>query len=283
MDLHLFFGVLARHKTLLLRGLVLAAVLAALTYGTPSLSRGPHLVPRGQETWQSQSQVLITFPGFPYGRTQVAPPATSKASSSSTAPASPGFQTNLASLGIVFANLANGDALQSQLRSGSPRDATVRAQPVYDPNSGLPQPFVDLIATGPTGRSAAALAARAATNLQAYIARQQSLAYIPADERIELELIQTASKPQLTQGHKITLAVLVFLAVLTAVVSLAFLLENGSRSQAAGRQAVVSATNGVNGSHGETPPDDYARAILAVGGKVPAGSPGAVAPKRRIP
>ena len=56
MDLKRFFGILHRHKLLIIGGTLLAAVAAVLAY--------TKLAP---EVWQSQSQLLITQGHDPYG------------------------------------------------------------------------------------------------------------------------------------------------------------------------------------------------------------------------
>src|ERR1700761_9722902 len=60
MDLRLFWGVVKRYKRLAIGGTLVAALLAILAYGTPSLSGGmPTIVPHTPPVYQSQAQLLI--------------------------------------------------------------------------------------------------------------------------------------------------------------------------------------------------------------------------------
>ena len=222
MDLRLFFGVLRRHTKLVIGGIVLGVVLAVFAYGTPKLGGGSvKIVPHGQEVWQSQSTLLITYSGFPYGRTQSPEHSTALA--------------NLATLSTVYANLGNGDQVLPAVLKGAPAGATVKSAPVYDANSGLPQPLITLTATAPTAASASSLSARAAAQLQSYVTAQQTESGIPVPDRIELQPLQKAGNVSLVQGHKITSSALIFIAVLTAVVTLAFGLDNHRRGPHAAR------------------------------------------------
>jgi hypothetical protein len=226
MDLRLFFGVIRRSKFLVIGGTLVGLFLAILAYGTPKLVGGkPTIVPHGQEVWEAQSSVLITYAGFPYGRTQ---------SPTSSALAS------LASLSVVYANLAGSDQVTREIMAGEPSTAQVKAQPVYDPNSGLPEPIVSIAATAPTGTGARGLADRAASALQSYVAQKENASAVPSNQRIQLEILQKDATVTLVKGHKPTIPVLVFLALLTAVLTLAFIRDNAR----GGRQVNAPASPG---------------------------------------
>jgi hypothetical protein len=215
MDLNLFFALLWRSKRLVLGGLLLAAALAVLAYGEPSFSGGkPKLVPRGTEVWQSESQLLIAQDGFPYGET--------------TSPS-----VSLATLSPVYANVANGDLVQSEIRQQLGTVGTVKAAEVIDAAASTNLPFVTFVASAPTASLATKLAAGAAVIFQAYVQRQQASSKIPRGRRVQLSIVESGTKPKLVEGHKLSIPILVFLAVMLSVITLVFLRENVRKSRIA--------------------------------------------------
>jgi hypothetical protein len=226
MDVMLFLRVLWRYKWLTLGGVLLGAALAVLAYGQPSFSGGkPTIVPRGAEVWESQSELLITQPSFPYGR------ADEQFTGGSTgAPAVPvGDVNHMAALGPIYAALGRSDTFLRRIHKLTPVPGKVTASDVADPNTGSLLPFVLLTATAPSSTDASTLAKTAATALPAYIARDQAAAGIQPAVRVQLQIVRHGSQPQLVQGHKPTIPLLVFVAVTLAATSLAFILENARR------------------------------------------------------
>ncbi len=211
MDLGLFLAVLWRSRRLMLAGVLLAVVLAVLSYGTPGFSGGkPALEPRGAEVWQSESQLLIAQAGFPYRE----PPE-------ATEPA-----RNLGSLSPIYANLANGGLVQSEIRQQLGPLGTVKASEDIDLAASSFLPFVNIVATASTPAKATRLAAGAASIFQAFVARQQALNNIPPSRRIQLSVVDPGDRATLSEGHKLSIPVLVFVAVLIGVMSFVLLREN---------------------------------------------------------
>jgi capsular polysaccharide biosynthesis protein len=238
VDLSLFLAVLWRSKPLLLAGFVLGLVLAALAYGTPKFSGGlPTLAPRTAEVWQSESQLLITQADYPYGQNESPP------------------QTSLASLSPVYATLANGAVVQSEIHknaAGTP--GKVKAGEAVDVATSSGLPFVNLVATAPTREDAERLATVAGSTFQTYVARQQALARIAPRRRVQLSAVLSAGNTKLIEGHKLSIPILVFVAVLIAIVSLIFLKENLQPRAAAHLHRLGP-------SVGEAPPVDEAPPI----------------------
>jgi hypothetical protein len=211
MDLGLFLAVLWRSRRLVLGGVVAAVLLAVLAYGTPSFAGGhPTLKPRGAEKWQGESQLLISQASFPY-----------RQSSEAAEPA-----RQMGSLSPVYANLANGNVVQAEIRRQLGKVGTVKANEDVDLAASSFLPFVNFLATAPTRSEAAKLAVGAASIFQAFVAKQQVSAGVPAAHRIELTLVQSGNNPKLIEGHKVSIPILVFLAILIATVSIVFLREN---------------------------------------------------------
>lgn len=213
MDFRLFAAVIKRYRKLVGIGFIAAVVLAMLAYGSPTLSNGrPALEPHSSQDWQSNAEVLISQPSDPYGQAMT--------------PTNTGAESYLASLSAVYAALANGNRIQTTLRTQTHGSGTLAAQEVVDPQTGDPLPLVSLTANASSSEEAVRLATMATALLQGYIAQQQTSANVPAGKRITLTVVQSGLPPVLAHGYDMVIPLLVFVCVLGGVVVLAFILEN---------------------------------------------------------
>lgn len=231
MDLALFFQILRRRKKLVIGGTVLAVVLAVFAYGQPGLVNGkPTIIPRGMETWQAQSELLITQSGDPYG--SAIPEYTPGSAKSDNPPALVGDPTRMSVLAPIYASLANGTAVQDMIQNQVRIDGKVSASASSDPYTGAGLPFLVLTARAGNGPGAVQLAMASSSILEHYVNQQQAAANIAPSQRVLLQVVQTGNKASLIQGHKKTTPILVFVAIFCAVVAMAFILENGKRKAA---------------------------------------------------
>jgi hypothetical protein len=178
------------------------------------------IVYRKPEVWQSTSTVLLTQHGFPWGRATL-PSAEVGAGSEFADP------TRFASLTDLYSQFANSDQVKRLMRShGAPKTWKLLATPVQpaNPNSTLPVILLAGQAYTPSDAVKATLIGRSAF-LQ-YVAEQQHSAAIPQDQRIDIQTIQSATKPKVFLPRKKTLPIVILLAVLSATFGLAFVLEN---------------------------------------------------------
>jgi hypothetical protein len=211
MDLGLVLTVLWRSRRLVIAGVLFGAVLAVLAYGTPSFSGGsPTLKPRFAEVWKSESQLLIAQSDYPYRQ---APEADE--------PSRP-----LGSLSPIYANLANGEVVRSEIRRRLGTGGTVKASEDIDLAASSFLPFVNFTATAPTGAEASRFALGAASIFQGFVARQQAASGIPENRRIRLAIVETGAEAKLVEGHKPSIPILVFVAVLIATVAIVLIREN---------------------------------------------------------
>ena len=225
MDLKLFSDVLRRHKRLVLGGVVLATVLAIFAYGRPTFSHGKlTIVPSGTEVWQTQSQLLITQQNDPYGNA-VQGLTLNNPKPTSHDPLQLGGVGYMESLAPIYAAIANGDVVQRQVRRVS-RTATVVGTSLPDPVSGGALPLVQLTVTANSQALGQKLARLAATALEKYVVGQQAAGGIFAVQRVQLSPVQEGFQAKLVKGHKPTGALLVFVGVLAAAITLAFMFEN---------------------------------------------------------
>jgi hypothetical protein len=214
VDLRLYFRVLWRFRILVGVGFVLAIALALLATVRVDLSHGaPKLVYRSHETWMTSSTMLVTKAGFPIGR---------------STDADPNDSAHLAELATIYATLASSDAVRQLMLQDGPIHGTVTAAPVTSPvDAGFVLPMVRVSGTATTPRAALTVTRRASGALKTYIEQQQESNGIASHQRVILRQV-SGPLTSLTrvEGRPKTLPAVVFLAVLTAVLGLAFVLEN---------------------------------------------------------
>jgi hypothetical protein len=217
MDLTLYGRVLRRFWWLVVPGVLLASLLALLSFVRVSPDG---LAYRQPEVWQSQSFLLLTQPGFPWGRT-VLPSGESAARSDYADP------YRFSSLTDLYSQFANSDQVKAIMRrQGAPREWTISAAPVTPTFAGSTLPVIALSGRAHSASEAVAAAASGQKAFIAYVASQQQSAAIPRAQRINIEVLKRSSLPVVIEPRRKTLPIIVFLAGLSAAVGLAFVLEN---------------------------------------------------------
>lgn len=224
MDLRLLGRVIWRFKWIVATGFVLAVALAVLSTARVSFAGGmPKLTYRKAEVWQSQTALLITQQGFPWGRTFG--PAT--ATPTATTPITPGVTYveagGFANLASLYARLASSDAVRARIRLAP--GESLSATPVLDATNHT-LPIVGIIGVAPSPAQAIGVSVQAARAFQRYIDAQQRAANIPSAQRVVLQVINEVGQVQLVAGRKKTLPIVTFVGVLMATLVLAFVLEN---------------------------------------------------------
>ena len=112
MDLGLYASVLWRFRWLVFIGTLLAVVLTVLSVAKMTSSG---LEYRQPETWQAESQLLLTQPGFPEGRALFPNPETQRSKYSYADAA------RFASLTALYSQFAQSDEVNALVRSeGAP-------------------------------------------------------------------------------------------------------------------------------------------------------------------
>lgn len=226
MDLPLFGRVLWRWRLLVLAGVILAIALAVLSIAKVGFDGGmPTLTYRSSETWQARSTLLLTQQGlFPEGRS-IFPPAP-VAQDGETPPPYPYAGTGrFAELAPIYAQLAASDAVIGILRRSGPIRGSVDAIALQSP-SNTPSPMISLFATGATPGDASDLVQRARIAFITFLSDRQTAAKIPPGQRVDVRVVRELMPPILLEPRKKTLPIVVLLAVVSATVGLAFVLEN---------------------------------------------------------
>ena len=224
MDLALYGRTLWRHRGIVALGVILAAVLAFLAVAKVDLRNGS-VSYRSSEVWQNSAKLLLTQRGFPEGRSVF--PVTGQSTKTPTY-ADPGRFVGLTDF---YAQIVTSDAIRRQMLAAGPIDGTVQAAAQLGATNN-PTPIVNIFGSSDTPAKATALARRATNALLAYVATQQARARVPKSQRVNLQVLRSSDSPLLVEGRRKTLPVIVFLAVLTMTVALAFVLENVGRRSA---------------------------------------------------
>jgi hypothetical protein len=217
VDLALYGRVLWRFRTLVVGGSALAIALSVLSVAKIT-SHG--LVYRSPEVWQSTSTVLLTQHGFPWGRATL-PGSEVGAGSQYADP------TRFSSLTDLYSQFANSDQVKQILRrDGAKKSWKLLAKPVEptNPASALPVILLTGQANSPAEAVSATVLGRKA--FLEYVAEEQAGAAIPENQRIDIQTIQSATKPTIFTPRKKTLPIVILLAVLSATFALAFVFEN---------------------------------------------------------
>ena len=211
MDLGAMGRVFWRFKYLMILGLLLACGLAFISAARVNTSTWK-VSYRGKQQWASYTKVFVTQKGFPWGAVN-AP--------STTDP------TRFTSLALIYANLINGDAVTQRMNADGKLPGTVEAAALLtSPGSSDALPIISIAGLSDTREHSLELAGRATTALIGYVDALQKQNAIPEDNRVWLQQIQSPGQAKLLAGRSKTVPVMVFLAVLIAVVALVLVLEN---------------------------------------------------------
>jgi hypothetical protein len=230
MDLQLILRVVWRFKVLVGCGLVLALALATLSFVKISFKDGsPTMEYRQAEQWESLSTLFVTSRGFPWGESGVQKPVPVPTGEEPAQTAQIGPDpAHLVSLAALYVRLAISDPVLEQMQRDGPINGALQAFPVASSDNGEGQelPMVTLSAIAGTPAEAKELAGRHAQAFLKYLRREQAEADIPVEERVVLQVVRQPQAPTLLEARKKTRPVVVFVAVMIAVLGLAFVLEN---------------------------------------------------------
>lgn len=215
MDLQLFFRVVSRFKVLVLLGFVCALSLSFLSYVKVDFKGGkPSLSHRGEELWESNARLLVTPRGFGWGSARPGADAGE-------------VEGRLPTLTALYSSFVTSDPVRRiMLKSGPVRGAIFASPLPADANGNGTLPVVSITADGFSLIDSINLANRAASALKQYVEEQQAKADIPDAQRIELRPMNMAYTPRLLEPRSKTMPVVVFVAIMFATISIAFLLEN---------------------------------------------------------
>ena len=237
MNLSLYGRALANSKLIVLIGIVLAVVLALLSVAKVSWKSGPTVSYRKPEVWQNGVTLLVTQRGFPEGR--VVFPAGGSIPFSDP--------NRLSYLADLYAQMATSDPVTKLLKKQGPVTGKVQAAvPFQNAITGASEPLIQLTATGSTPEAATRLTQRAMNAFLSFLDGQQRAAHIPIDQRSTVTMIRGVDTPVLIGPRKMTLPIIVFIAVLAATFVLALMRENRRRARAEEEEAQGAAQDALD-------------------------------------
>lgn len=226
MNLARHAAVLWRFRRITAAGLLIGVFLAVFA----SYSISPSgLEPRGVSTYTSQSQLLVTQPGFPEGRpvlptTQVIDPETGQPI---VDPNEPDFADPVRFLALadLYTKLIVSDDVLSRLPARvSPTQVIASPLPGV---SGAPiLPIIQLDTIGPTPVAAQRLNVDLAKALREHIAQGQDKNGIPPAKRVVISTINAPEPGILTTGPSKMASILALLLCLVGTIAVTHLFEN---------------------------------------------------------
>jgi hypothetical protein len=225
MDLALFARVLWRYKYLVGGALVLGLVLAFVAYQNSG----------DQARWTSESTVMVTQKGFPWGRVAI-PVESAPAPGERPQAFTPQFAdpSRLSSLATLYAELVEGDQVRARVETQNPIDpsATIDAQPmVGGVNADQDLPLIKIVTEDKTAAGTLGLTSDVTKAFSEYLADEQQRSDIAAKERVIVQVMRQPGSTQpgvatQVQGRSLTRPAVLFLALAFASIGLAFILEN---------------------------------------------------------
>jgi hypothetical protein len=222
MNIPVWAATIWRFKWISLGGFLLACLLAVFATARVSFSGGlPSLSYRTPEIYTTETKILVTQAGFPWGRT-VLPGDTAPGHGSGASYADPSRFVMLAG---VYATLANSDQIQRQLVHPQDQEA-LTATPEVDPQTQSALPIIDIVSLAPSQQRVIRMARQASSMLKSVVETQQKTAGIPANQRVLVQTLQAPYRVTVAKGRKKTVPIVVFMTVLLATLGLVLALEN---------------------------------------------------------
>jgi hypothetical protein len=228
MDLRLYISVLWRFRILVLIGTLLAIMLTLMSFARLSFDGGaPKLAYRESETWNASGAIFITQEGFALGRSvydEVLPIERGGDVEFVPRLSDP---SRFAAYANLYARLATSDELTERMLRDGPLEGQVTAgAPSIEGNSSILLPIVNVGALAASPEAAIETANRAVKALQDHVRERQDANGIKPDRRVVLQVLNRPQGAILVEGRSITRPGAIFVAVMFAVLALAFVLDN---------------------------------------------------------
>jgi hypothetical protein len=238
MNLLRHLGVLWRGRGFLAVGVLIATSMAILATFRVSFDGGPSLTYRKTETWADSTKLLITQPGFPWGRSVLG--TTGETADGSAVGADPavtptdkkGRQVQFADpsrfsyLAWIYSHFLMGDEVRHSLGK-LPVDAEIMASPLTAGGnlSAGALPIIGLTTQATTDHDAIKLNAGAIAALEDYLRQQQDQTKTPTSDRVVVSVVDHPPAA-LIKGHSPDLGIIAFILVMAAAISVVYLREN---------------------------------------------------------
>jgi hypothetical protein len=232
MNLIRHFDVLKRGRAIIAVGLLVAISLAIFATFKVTFSGGPNLSYRKPETWSSTTKLLLTQPGFPWGRS-VLPGGAALPDGTIKPEANENTQrlqfadpSRLAYLAWIYSHFLMGDEVRTMLKDRPP-GMDIEAGPLTAGGnmSAASLPIIGLKTSAESAGDARRLNDQVHLALEDYLTRQQRRSGTPTTDRVVISTVDRPDPIRL-KGHSINLGVMAFLLIMVATISLVYMLEN---------------------------------------------------------
>lgn len=229
MDIGRFVSVVWRFKLLLACGLALATAIALFSFVRIGFDGGPKVTYRQNQVFLSATTVLVTQPGFPWGRAilddVITAPSPIEGGKAQVVPrfSDPSRYSGLAAL---YAQLARADEVVANVKQGSGPNEYYAAEVVRSADGSSLLPMIFIKGYGPTEAAAKAVANRATDEFQKYLLTEQNANRIAQDKRVEVTVTQRASLAEIFAKRSMVRPIMMFLLISMGFLALAFAIEN---------------------------------------------------------
>ncbi len=221
MNLERHLAVIWRHKVIVVTGILLGSVLAFLAAFSVSSGKPER---RGVETWSSESSLLVTQRGFPWGRVTLPGEADVDGSKQQF-----GDPNRFSTLAMLYSVISYSDEVREGLPERPKRDQ-IQAVPLDATGNGAVYlPIVRLTTTAETAAGAQSLNEHTLAGLRNLLTTQQRRNGIAPDERIQLNVLNAPSEPILVSGRSMTAPLLAFLLCVLGAIAFAHIVESLQR------------------------------------------------------
>lgn len=235
MNLLRHIDVLWRGRVIIAIGLVVATLMA--TFALFKVSDGG-LSYRKPETWASSTKLLITQPGFPWGRSVLPSSAAEdqkQAGQASVAPTGRDQKgravtfadpSRFSYLAWIYSHFLMGDEVRATIPH-KPEGMEILADPLTAGGnlSAATLPLIGLLTRANSKADAVRLNADVTAALETYLREQQDATKTPTSDRVVVSTVDRL-EPVLVKGHSPDLGVIAFLMVMAAAVGVVYLREN---------------------------------------------------------
>jgi hypothetical protein len=224
-----YIDLVRRHKRIIAAGAGLGILLAVLALYKPT-SGG--LEPRTPSIYSSESKLIVTQEGFPWGRGAL-PGVNSDPIDEEGQSADAQDQTRFvdpgrfAYLAWIYSHFLTGDEVRKMLPH-HPAGMQIMAQPVMAGGgmSADALPMIQLSTSAVGAGDAQRLNVEAIEALERYIRSNQDAGQVPKGERVELQVVNRSYGAALVKGTSYSLALAAFVLALVCALALAWLLDN---------------------------------------------------------
>jgi hypothetical protein len=228
MNLARHAAVLWRFRAVTATGLVLGILLAILGSYRVTINGGVSLVARGTSVYGSESQVLVTQPGFPEGRVTLPPSPVLGSTTDPKTEVDPNriefaAPERFMALADLYTQLITSDRVRIRI-PGHPKADQITASPLPAVSGAPILPIIALTTRASTATGAHALNTNSVDALRAVLTEEQRRNGIQPAHRVELTMLKAPSAGALVAGPSRTASILALLLCLIGTVAVTHLL-----------------------------------------------------------